>query len=531
MEKIGRGTWLDKVADEIIKREKELERNLDIINVESGLGASGIPHVGSIGDAIRAYGIKLALEDLGYKTKLIAYSDDMDGLRKVPEGLPDKLNEYIAKPVSHIYDPLECHESYGAHMSALLLDGLDKLNIEYEFHSAKESYEKGIMNKQIHKILSNSKKIGQQISEMTGQEKFQNVLPYYPICEECGRLYTAHANEYDQDKKTIIYDCLGTEIAGKWIEGCKNKGVIKIEDGKGKLSWKSEFAARWSALDIRFEAHGKDLIDSVRINDWVSDEILNFNHPHHIQYELFLDKSGKKISKSIGNVFTPQKWLEFGTPESLFLLMYKRITGTRNLSADDIPTYIEEIDHLENIYFNKTNMDNDTKKQRLKGLYEYIHHLNPPDELKKHVPFSLLIQLSSVSPNNNKIEWINNKLIDYGYFKEHEQHITNLIKLSINFTEQISYKKEKINIEIDGEEKTAISEIISVLEQKNSPEDIQYMIFEVAKKNGIKPAKLFKTLYKILIGVDRGPKLGKYITDIGNDKVISMLEEFINTKV
>ncbi|HSA98587.1 MAG TPA: lysine--tRNA ligase, partial [Candidatus Nitrosotenuis sp.] len=130
---IGRGTWIDKLAHEMIEREQQLGRDTSLLRVESGLGASGIPHIGSLGDAVRAYGVKLALENLGYKSDLIAYSDDLDGLRKIPEGLPDWLGEHIAKPVSLIPDPFGCHDSYGMHMSSLLLDGLDNLGIKYDF--------------------------------------------------------------------------------------------------------------------------------------------------------------------------------------------------------------------------------------------------------------------------------------------------------------------------------------------------------------------------------------------------------------
>ena len=163
---------------------------MDLLRVESGLGASGVPHIGSLGDAVRAYGVKLALENFGYKSELIAYSDDLDGLRKIPEGFPDSLKEHLGKSVSSIPDPFDCHDSYGMHMSSLLLEGLDKLGIKYDFRRAKDTYEKGLLKEQIHTILENSKKIGEKISELTGQEKFQQHLPYFPVCTNCDKLYT-----------------------------------------------------------------------------------------------------------------------------------------------------------------------------------------------------------------------------------------------------------------------------------------------------------------------------------------------------
>ncbi|HEX2014788.1 MAG TPA: lysine--tRNA ligase, partial [Nitrososphaera sp.] len=251
---IGKGTWIDKVADTLLRREKKLGRDLGLIRVESGLGASGIPHIGSMGDAVRAYGIALALQNFGFKSELIAYSDDMDGLRKIPAGLPGWLKDYIARPVSSIPDPFgDCHESYGAHMSSLLLDGLDRTGIKYRFQSGRQAYEQGILIKQIDAILQRREMLGQKIAEIVGQEKFTEVLPYFPVCENCGRLYTAVAQNYLPDEKKVSYVCSGGRIGKADLKGCGHKGEADITKGQGKLAWKVEFAARWQALDIRFE--------------------------------------------------------------------------------------------------------------------------------------------------------------------------------------------------------------------------------------------------------------------------------------
>src|ERR1051325_2779868 len=203
---IGKGTWLDKVADTLVKREQRLGRKLDTIRVESGLGASGIPHIGSMGDAARAFGIALALQNMGYKAELVAYSDDMDGLRKIPHGLPDWLRDHIARPVSEIPDPFGgCHASYGAHISSLLLDGLDRAGIKYRFQSGRDAYKSGKLVKQIDTILQSSEKLGKKIAEIVGQEKYENVLPYFPVCSSCGRLYTASAEKYLANEKKVTY--------------------------------------------------------------------------------------------------------------------------------------------------------------------------------------------------------------------------------------------------------------------------------------------------------------------------------------
>lgn len=519
---LGRGIWLDKVATELINREKKLGRSLDLLRVESGLGASGIPHVGSIGDAVRAYGVMLALKDLGYQSELIAYSDDMDGLRKVPEGLPSWLNNYLAYPVSKIPDPFDCHSSYGAHMSSILTDGLDKLDVPYKFQSGTDAYQKGLLTDQIIKILEQSELIGKKIGDMLGQKKFENVLPYYPICPSCNKLYVAIAHSYDSSTRKVMYRCCDAEIGKQKVIGCGAEGEVDVTAGNGKLSWKSEFAARWAAFDIRFEAYGKDISDSVKVNDWISNEVLEHPHPHHVVYELFLDKSGKKISKSLGNVFTPQSWLTYGNPQSLFLLMFKRIAGTRNLSVEDIPTYMDEYDSLEDVYFGKIKEKNPAQLRKLKGLYEYIHHLVPPENSSVHAPYMLIAQLASVAPTDNKVEYVVEKLKKYRTINDVDDKIIEKINLASKWSDSFQVI-DSVKVHLDDIERKAISEIVELLEKNTDPDIIQNQIFESARANNIPPNQLFTKLYNILIGTNRGPRLGPYIVDTGVKRAAKVL--------
>ena len=213
-------------------------------------------------------------------------------------------------------------------MSALLLDALDKCGIEYRFISATKSYKEGLYTTPTETILANSKLVGEIIQRELSQEKYVEQLPYFPVCDQCGRIYTTKAHEWIPKEGKITYKCEGVDLRGRWLEGCHYEGESDYRKGNGKLSWKVEFAARWTALDINFEAYGKDISDSVRANDKIMEEVLRVPSPFHVRYEMFLDKGGKKISKSAGNVFTPQVWLRYGSPQSLFLLMYKRIVGT-----------------------------------------------------------------------------------------------------------------------------------------------------------------------------------------------------------
>ncbi|MCP8305459.1 MAG: lysine--tRNA ligase, partial [archaeon] len=530
---IGRGTWIDKVAKKIIERENRLRRSKDLLRVESGIGASGIPHIGSLSDGIRAYGIKLALEDMGYRSELIAFSDDMDGLRKVPVGLPDDLSRFIGTPVAMVPDPFSCHDSYGDHMSSLLKDALDRCNIEYKFQSGTEAYKGGLMNKEITLLLEKADIIGRKISEMSGQKKFERALPYFPLCDRCNRIYVTEAYEYIPDEKSVLYKCAGSKIGGRWVEGCGYEGKASVTKGQGKLSWKVEFAARWSALDIRFEAYGKDIADSVKINDWVSDHILDFPHPYHVKYEMFLDKSGKKISKSLGNVFTPQTWLRYGSPQSLILLMFKRVAGSRNLSIDDIPSYMEEYDLLEDVYFGKIKIKikNPSKLVKLRGLYEYVNLLDPSEKPSTHLPYKMLVQLASIAPRKDRLDYIINKLMDYRILKEVKEDVVQRIRLASNWADDFK-AVEKRRIALKDNEKRAVKELVELIKEVDDAERIQTEVFEIARRNGIDPPVLFKIVYKIVIGSDRGPRLGRYIIDIGREDVARLLlDQIVDRKV
>ena len=552
---IGKGTWIDKVAFTIIEREKKLGRSVDLIKVESGLGASGVPHIGSMGDAVRAFGISLALQDMGYKSELIAFSDDLDGLRKVPEGLPKWLNDYLCRPVSSIPDPFgECHESYGSHMSSLLLEGLDRVGVNYKFKSGTEIYNSGVLSNQIHNILENSKIIGDEIAVSTGQQKYTKFLPFFPICEQCGRLYVANAVDYFPKEKTISYSCIGNTINRKHVEGCGYSGEIRIGHGNvnGKLAWKVEFAARWHAFDVRFEAFGKDIMDSVRINDWVSSEVLGFHHPLHIKYEMFLDKGGRKISKSAGNVLTPQMWLKYGTPESLLLLLYKRISGTRHISIEDIPNLMDEYDLYEDIFFGKVKEKNKNKATRIKGVYEYVNNLSPPHTPSIHIPFRILIQQSElfVDQNIDSIKKINERLLKYGLIKEEKEatELTNKINLALNWARQIKEIYDDANadgettttkIQLEDRQKKAIADVLSHLnliadqmersatsfETEELYQKVQTIIFQKSKENGIQPKDFFKLFYSILINAEKGPRLGNYIVDLGIKNSINKIKK------
>jgi len=524
---IGHGTWYDKTAVEIVKRGQKLGRSLDLVRTEMGVGASGFPHIGSLADAARSYAVTMALREQKYNSELIAFSDDKDGLRRVPAGLPRSLKKYLGYSVTNIPDPYSCHESYGAHMSSLLLEALDTCGIEYKFMSGAESYRRGLLNKEIEILLTNAQRVGEIVKEEVGQEKYVEALPYFPVCSSCGRIYTTKAYEFLPKENKILYTCKGMDVKGQWLDGCGHKGEIDYTKGEGKLSWKVEFAARWKVLDIRFEAYGKDIADSVRINDRICQEILGWAPPVHTQYEMFLDKSGKKISKSAGNVFTPQVWFRYGSPKSLLLLTLKRFVGTRTLSVTDIPQYMNELDELEDIYFGRKAVADAKERAKLTGLYKYCQLLKPPSKPSVHVPYNLLTYLVKVAPKGFEIEYVTKKLRGYGYVKDEAlEDLKKRIEYALNWARDFAEIKERV-VKLDEKEAVAVREFIQILQTEVDEEQIQGAVFSIARKHSISPKRFFRILYTILLGVSEGPRLGPYVVAMGRKNVTDALKRTV----
>ncbi len=517
---IGRGTWYDKTAFELIEREKRLGRSLDLIRTESGLGASGFPHIGSLGDALRNLAVAMGVKVQGYDAELIAFSDDKDGLRKVPAGLPEEMEKWLGYPVSSIPDNFgDCHDSFGAHMSSLLRDALDTCGAEYHFMSGTKVYEEGVLNNEIVTIMDNATKVGEIIKDTLGQEKYTDTLPYFAVCESCGRIYTTNAYEYVPQERKVLYRCEGMELRGKWLDGCRYEGEQDITAGKGKLSWKVEFAARWKALDVRFEFYGKDIADSVRVNDRICREILGYEPPMHAQYEMFLDRGGRKISKSEGNVFTPQVWYRYASPQSLNLLIFKRFVGTKSGSVEDIQSHADELDDIEDIYFGKRKIKDFMEEAKLKGLYEYCWMMKPPEEPEVHVPFNLMINLARVTPKDSEEAFIREKLEVYGYLKEGDKGIDRRLRYALKWVEDFGTLELK-KVELTKDEVKVIKGLIKALKSAETEEDYQSAVFDVARTHNVKPRNLFQILYTILLGRSQGPRFGPYVSAIGKDNVI-----------
>ncbi|HLD38716.1 MAG TPA: lysine--tRNA ligase [archaeon] len=536
--------WADQVAKEVVEREKKLGR-VSTFRTEMGLGASGIPHVGSTGDGIRSFVVNLALKELGVKSEFIAFSDDRDGLRKIPVGFPVPESE-IGKPVSTIDDPFGCHKNMALHIGQLLTDAFDRLGVEFRLMRAHEEYPKGTLDKQIIIALENAKRCGEIIREVTGQDKYITQLPYMAICEKCGKIYTTRAYRFDGEK--IYYKCDQTfegknSNTGQVIEvkGCGHDGACGLRDGK--LAWKVEFAARWAALKINYEAFGKDILDSVRCNDRIGKEIFGWEPPIHSFYELFTERSGKKISKSAGNVFTPARWMKYASPASLRLLFLKRLGTSRVVDPDAIPAYMDEVDELSKVYFREKHSFSGTQKdqslsrvgkvkvanqkelEHQKRLFEFVNFLQTSKE-QVAVPYNMLANLMRIAKNKEVVKSILERTghVSKDLNKEDKQELEQRIAYVTNWIND-TVPEEKIVYAMSDSQKKSIKKLIYELESKEWEEEELYSrLYAIPKEDGLELGKFFEATYVLLLNSLRGPRLAQFICAVGCEKAAAIMK-------
>ncbi len=283
-------------------------------------------------------------------------------------------------------------------------------------------------------------------------------------------------------------------------------------------------------MDVRFEAYGKDIADSVRVNDRVSREVLGYEPPMHARYEMFLDKGGRKISKSAGNVLTPQVWFRYGSPQSLMLLVLKRFVGTRTVSVDDIPAYMDELDRLEEVYFSLRDVPNPMERERLRGLYLYVWGMNPPERPDIRVPYGTLMNLARVAPRSRELEYILSKLRGYGVLEgEPTEGLLRRIGYALNWVREVE-GVERGTVELSEDEAEAVRDVLEAVRRLEDGEEIQAAVFEAARKHGMPAGRLFRKLYRILIGRSSGPRLGPYIVAMGRDRAAELLERALGDK-
>ena len=507
--------WPFVEAKKILQEKKTSIEKKGKITLQTGYGPSGLPHIGTFGEVARTSMIVNALNHLTNLPKeIITFSDDMDGLRKIPNNVPNQeiLNQNLHKPLTSVPDPFKKYNSFGEHNNEMLKNFLNKFKFEYNFKSSTSLYKSGFFNSALQIVLENYQGIVDIIIPTLGKERQKTYSPFLPICPETGIVLEIPVLEILKDKSKIIFDNNGKKLE------------TSILDGNCKLQWKVDWAMRWYALDVDFEMYGKDLIESAILSSKII-KLMGKNNPSGFAYELFLDEKGEKISKSKGNGITIDQWLEYASPESLSLFMYQNPKRAKKLYKEIVPKAVDE--YLDFIEKGKTQ----NELQLLMNPVWHVHNGKMPEE-KIIMTFSMLLNLVETSNADTKeLLWKFVKKYNKNIVENEHSIFDNLISYAIKYFNDV-IKLRKQYKKPNEDEKKALEALIKALESCNdkmAPEDIQTQIYSVGKENGYKEnlRDWFKLIYEVVFGVENGPRMGFFISFFGVNETKQLIKDKI----
>ena len=508
-------SWPFVEARKLVRDRKNIFEKKGKITLQTGYGPSGLPHIGTFAEVARTTMMANAIKEIiNIPTEIITFSDDMDGLRKIPDNIPDKeiLEKNLHKPLTSIPDPFKKYKSFGEHNNEMLKKFLNEFKFSYIFKSSTETYKKGVFNSSLLLVLEKYENIKEIIIPTLGKERQKTYSPFLPVCPETGRVLEVPVIEIKKKEGKIIY-----QNGNKKVE-------TEVINGKCKLQWKVDWAMRWCAFDVDYEMYGKDLIESAILSSKIC-ETLGKKSPSGFAYEMFLDEKGEKISKSKGNGITIEQWLKYASPESLSLYMYQNPKRAKKLYTDVVPKAVDE--YLSCIdKFGEQN-----EKEKLLNPVWHVHKGKPPKE-KSIMPFSVLLNLVGTSNATNKE-------VIWKFIKKNKKNIKvsehpildGLIGYAIKYFEDIvkpnkKYRKPTLK------EKKALQDLVKRLsecKEEMDPESIQTIVYTVGKDNGYKEnlREWFKAIYEIIFGDQDGPRMGFFISFFGIKESIELINKYI----
>ncbi len=517
--------WPDKEAQQILKfHGADAEKTYF---VETGFGPSGKPHFGTFGEVVRTNYVMRGLNELGYKTSLIAFSDDMDGLRKIPEGFPAWLKDYLGRPVSRIPDPFGEYESFSGRMNALLVQMLDELQLDYELRLSSVCYPAGTFNEQIRMVIENYEAVQEIIFPYLRDETKEHWFPFFPLCENCGSISHTRVTAVDKENLILTYAC-DREFGG--VMGCGHQGQVHALNGGGKLQWKVDWPARWHAFGIHYEMFGKDLIESAEVGDRIVQRIFKGKPPVHMFYEMFLDDKGRKISKSKGTGMTADEWQRYGTHDSLMLLMMDKPREATKLYPGIIPRYVDTAMKAADAYFS-----GDEKQVREARTYQFIRLGKIPVERPVTVDFTTLVNLvGNVGLEDAAIveDYLRRSNLVSGELSETQREALHdlILKARRYYDEQMSL--ELAEPEFDGEDGLLLGQLVAKLEAQEWDADVLHNeLFQIAKAHNVDAKKFFRAMYFALIKQERGPRGGQFIKLLGQQTAANLIRQRVAESV
>lgn len=493
--------WPFEEARKLLKRVEGGKGKDKPLIFETGYGPSGLPHIGTFGEVARTSMVRHAFHMLSdHPTRLICFSDDMDGLRKVPSNVPNRemLEKHLDEPLSSVPDPFgDAYPSFAAHNNARLRAFLDRFGFHYEFYSATECYRAGMFDVTLLRLLEVYDRVMAVILPTLRDERRKTYSPFLPVCPRTGKVLQVAVVERKLDAGTIVYRDPETE---KLVE-------TPVTGGHCKCQWKADWAMRWAAIGVDYEMAGKDLIDSVSLSSKIC-RALGATPPDGFNYELFLDDKGEKISKSRGNGLTIDEWLRYASPESLSLFMFQKPKTAKRLYFDVIPKAVDEyITYIG-------NYEKESVEQRLANPVWHIHEGNPP-AVEMSVSFSLLLNLVSASNSEDKsVLWGFIRRYQPDVSQETHPRLDELVGYAIAYFHDF-VKPAKQFRSASERECAAIAELwerFGSLPEDAGAESIQTVVYEVGKAHGFEPLRdWFKALYEVLLGQSQGPRFGSFV--------------------
>jgi lysyl-tRNA synthetase class 1 len=485
----------------------------DHVLFETGYGPSGLPHMGTFGEVLRTTMVRRAFEAISdIPTRLVVFSDDLDGMRKVPDNVPnvEMLRLHLQEPLTSVPDPFGTHESFGHHNNAMLRRFLDAFGFEHEFVSATAFYRSGAFDETLLKVAERYDAVMEIMLASLREERQQTYSCFLPIHPETGRILYVPLKEVDAKAGTITFD-----------DGSGRDFTVPVTGGHVKLQWKPDFGARWAALGVDFEMYGKEHGPNTPIYDGIC-EALGGRAPHHMVYELFLDEQGSKISKSKGNGLTMDEWLAYAGAESLGYFMYGKPRTAKRLHWDVIPKAVDEYNQALRAF------PEQDLARRLDNPAWHIHRGQPPAS-DMVVPFAMLLNLAAVLGAETKDAL-------WGYLRRYapdaspETHpgLDAATAHAVRFF-QDRIKPTRVHRAPTEAERAAMADLAARLRAHDGPEDpeaLQTIVYAVGNEHGFQPLRdWFKGLYEVLLGASEGPRFGGFVALYGVEGTVRLIED------
>ncbi len=520
--------WPDIIAKELFIKWKVKKQV-----IVTGTSMSGNPHIGNANDVIRGDAIRLAVEYLKKPVELIWISDDMDPFRSVPADLPKELEDYLGVPASNIPDFWDCHKSFTLHFEEKFLKQLEAVNVEPKALLSIEMYKKGMYNEMMKLAMEKRKEIAKAINKFRTTPLPEDWYPVDVICEKCGKIATTKILKYYPKTSEVDYLCNPQEILlhrKNPVAGCGNKERLSILNGKGKITWRVEWAARWVFLNATCEPFGKEHAAAGGSWDTAKEivKILGWKPPYPVIYEHFL-VNGEKMSKSKGNVITVDDMLRYMPATHLRYWMFQgRLTIAKDIKLSQmVPQIFDEFDKSERIYYRIESSGSKRKDNNYRRAYELAIADKKMGKPVLNAPYDTMVEIVKILPEQNQTEFVMKKMKDFGYLNKPSKNVREEIEKRLPYI--ISWTKDFFKIgegklEIGQEERFVIHELINAIKEEDDGERLQVRIFDLVNKHGLNLKEFFKVIYQILLQEGKGPRLGPYIIERGKEEVIQKLK-------